>query len=326
MSNVQFMDFAGVGAAGNGYIHVPIFEKEIFSLLGKRGVLFQRIKAKKATGHPTRYWEQLAGTSTAAFQDPHALKASKYKTNRVEKSAFIKALTNEIEFGHFDVEVGNQQGIWNGLTLDDIDEMVLDLLQVQDEKVWTGSDTSLTESTTLEYMGLLSQITNTATIADTEKICDAIRTQIATMVADKKYNIRPSAVYVNPLTYDMIEKEEQARDNQHKNYTLEVVAGVKVPAIMTAAGMIPIIPDPYLPIEEVKGTDNKITGYKHKIVLLDEKCIERHYVGSANPRIFGFGLQDESLAKKFMALQYDTVIAKGADYAHCIMTKTVAAA
>lgn len=323
----KFLNFAEVEGLGmgNGFIYVPVFEKEILDLVGKRGYLLQRMPTKPATGNPTQYFEKRAATATAAFQDPHDLKVtSKFNVTRVNKAAFLKAITNEIEFSHFDREVAGQQGLYTGLTESDIRDMVSDLLALQDAKVWTGNDTSLSESTTDEYMGLLKQITQTGEIADGVKITDAIRSEVARLAARTDYDVRPSLIVVNPLTYDLIEQEEQSRPNAVKGYEVEIVAGIKVRGVATAMGILPIAPDPYLPVEDGSGGDS---GKKiHNIAILSENLLARYYVGSDKPRIFGFGLQDESLNEKYMALQYDCIVAKGADYAHLILKKKVTAA
>lgn len=322
MANAMFMNFGDAGVkTGNGYIQVPVFEKEILDLVGKRGYLLQRIKARPATGNPTRYFEKQPATKSASFQDPHSLKAGKFNVKRVDKSAFVKAITNEIEFTHFDREVGNQQGLYNGLTQDDINDMVTDLLTLQDEKVWTGNDTDLATSTTNEYVGLLTQIKQKGVIADNVKFCDAIRTEVARLASRKDYDVKPSVVVVNPITYDLIEQEEQERPTNHKNYTVELVAGIKVLGVMTAMGILPIVPDPYLPIED--GVSGDAGKKLHHVAILSENLITRYYVGSPVPRIFAFGIQDESLNEKYMALQYDCIVAKGADYAHTILTKKI---
>lgn len=304
---------------GNGFIQVPVFEKEILDVVGKRGYLLQRIKTRPATGNPTRYFEKQPSTQTAAFQDPHNLAANKYNVKRVDKSAFIKAMTNEIEFSHFDREVGNQQGMYVGLTEADIQDMVGDMLALADEKVWTGNDTSLSNSTTNEYVGLLTQITQTGEVAAGVKICDAIKTEVAKLAARKDYDVKPSIIVVNPLTYDMIEQEELARGTNVKTYDTEIVAGVKVRGVMTAMGILPIVPDPFLPVDTTTESGKAL----HRIAILSENLLVRFYVGSDKPRIFGFGIQDESLNEKYMAVQYDVVVAKGAEYAHTILTKKV---
>lgn len=329
---LKFTDAAnavGVSYNGNGFVQLPIWDKMILDLVGKRGTMLSRIATKKATGNPTRYIEKQPATKTASFQDPHNLSASKFNVIRVDKSAFVKAITNEIEFSHFDVEVGNQQDIFNGLQESDIRDMVNDLLTLQDSKLWVGSDTSLSASTTNEYVGLLTQITQTGTIGSTTPILDAVRTEVARLSARTDYDVKPSVIVVNPMTLDLIEQEEQARENAVKQYEVELTGGIKVKGVMTCQGVLPIIADPYLPLEGVKkggeGEDkDDIVSNNHKVAILSENLLTRYYVGSDKPRIFGFGIQDESLNKKYMALQYDCIVAKGAEYAHTILTKNVA--
>lgn len=320
MSNAQFMNFEAAGVkTGNGFVLVPVFEKEILDMVGKRGEMLKRIKARPATGNPTRYFEKQPSDKSAAFQDPHNLKANKFNVNRVAKSAFVKAITNEIEFTHFDREVGVQQGLYRGLTTEDVQDMVNDLLTLQDEKLWTGDDTSLSESTTNEYVGLLTQLTQKSVIADGVLMTDAIRTEIARLSDKKDYDAKPSVIVVNPITYDLIEQEEQARPTNHKHYEVTLTAGIKVMGVMTAMGVLPIIADPYLPLDTTTTAGSTI----HRIAILSENLLTRYYVGSDKPRIFAFGIQDESLNEKYMALQYDCIVAKGAEYAHTILTKTV---
>lgn len=312
MGNARFLSFADGFKSGNGFVQLPIWEDVILDMVGKRGTMLSRIHTKKATGNPTRYVEKQKAEKTATFQDPHNLaKKTMFAPKRVDKSAFVKAITNEIEFSHFDREVGEQQNIFTGLTESDIRDMVEDLLTLQDAKLWTGSDTSLSESSTNEYVGLLTQIKQTAEIGKDVKILDAVRTEVARLASQTDYDVRPSVIVVNPLTLDLIEQEEQARPNAVKQYTVELTGGIKVKGVMTAMGILPIITDPYLPLE----------GTKHKVAILSENLITRYYVGSDKPRIFGFGIQDESLNQKYMALQYDCIVAKGAEYAHTILTK-----
>lgn len=316
MSNARFLSFADGFKSGNGFVHLPIWEDVILDMVGKRGTMLSRIHTKKATGNPTRYIEKQKADKTATFQDPHNLtKKTMFAPKRVDKSAFVKAITNEIEFSHFDREVGEQQNIFTGLTESDIRDMVEDLLTLQDSKLWTGSDTNLATSSTNEYVGLLTQIKQTATIAKGVLIMDAIRTEVARLASQTDYDVKPSVIVVNPLTLDLIEQEEQARPNAVKQYEVQLTAGIKVKGVMTAMGILPIITDPYLPLE----------GTKHKIAILSENLITRYYVGSDKPRIFGFGIQDESLNQKYMALQYDCIVAKGAEYAHTILVKDTSA-
>lgn len=319
-----FVDFANVAdAMGNGYIHVPVFEKEILNLTKKRGLMLQRIQTREATGQPTRYFEQTARQATAAFRNPTSLTSTDGGPTRVEKSAFIKAITSSIAFGHFNLEVNQQQGQYTQLKADDLNDMVLDVLTLQDSKLWTGAATDLTTNTNLEYVGLLNQITQTGTIGSTVKITTAIRSEVARLAARTTYDVRPSVIVVNPMTLDLIEQEEEADSNTRKIYEVEAIPGTKVQGIMTCMGILPIIADPFLPLVEVAASGDDPATTTHRIAILSENLITRFYVGSPNVRVFEFGYNDYTLAKKYMALQYDTIVAKGAGYAHTILTKTV---
>jgi hypothetical protein len=319
-NEAKFVDFATTAAdtMGNGFIHVPVFENEILDMTHKRGALLQRINAREATGHPTRYFEKTARMNSAGFVDPRNLSTTYGAPTRVERSAFIKAITSGIKFGFFDMEVAGINGQFN-LKADDLKDLVEDVLTIQDNKVWTGSDTSLTAPTTLEYMGLLKQITQTGTISASTKISTAIRSEVARLAANTAYDVKPSAIYMNPLTIDIMEQEEEKDNNTRKNYTVEIVPGVSVSGIMTCMGVLPVIPDCSLALDTTTTAGSTI----HKIAILTESLIYRYYVGSPNVRVFEWNNENEALGSKYMALQFDTVVAKGANYAHTILTKTV---
>ena len=305
-------DFIGTGA-----IHVPVFEKEILDLTRQRGVAFQRIRAKKATGHPTRYMEKLVHVNKAGFVDPRVLNHAQDTTaNRVEKSALVRALVNGITFSKFDVEVTEDQDLFNDLVAEDLQDMILDMGRMQDEALWVGDSANLMDGTKAGYTGLLTQISRTGEVANGVRLTQAIKSQVAQLTALKGYDVKPSAIYMNPLTLDLLENEELNADDKVKYYEVEVVAGIKVIGIMTSAGILPIICDPFLPIVDGGATND------HKIVIATESLLERHYVKSDVPRLYQMGTVAD-LAQRFTAVQFDTVIAKGADYAHATLTKKV---
>jgi len=306
-------DYVGVGS-----IYVPVFEQEILDLTRQRGIAFSRVRSRKATGHPTRYFEKLVHTNQAGFIDPKAIaSAMNSGQNRVENSAKIRAIVNGITFGKFDVEVSQDQNLFNDLQAEDLQEMVLDILRLQDGAFWQGAAANLMDAGSSAYCGLLNQITLTGSIATGTRITQGIKTQVASMMAVKGYDVKPTAVYCNPLTLDAIEAEENTATDKTKFYDVEIVAGTKVMGIMTAAGILPIITDPYLDLNGTVGSPGK---FDHKLAILSEGLLERHYVGADVPRLYQMGTVAD-LAQKFVAIQFDTVIAKGvAAGAHAILT------
>ncbi len=322
MNNYIDAKFTDLNAAaadylGNGAIFVPEFQPEIVDIVRRGGVLGRRLNNVRATGHPTRYFEQTA-IGTANFTDPRTISTTLTGPTRAEKSAMLKAVTAGIDFGLFDVEVTAQQSEFAYLVAKDLKDMVNGLNVLHDKKLWNGNDTSLTTPTTVEYMGLLSQITSTSAVAKGASVVDAIRRQIATMVANETYDIKPSAIYMNPVLLDELEKEVKNAPNTFKNVLAdlyEVVPGVQVRQMITAAGLLPVIPEPYL-LSTTSGADTL-----YPVGILTENLIEYHYVTAPEPRVFILGKVSD-LATKYRAVKFGAPIAKGASYAHNIMTVT----
>ena len=185
---------------GTGALYVPVFEQQIMDKTKKRGTLMQRVKTKKATGHPTRYFEKVAHDSKHQFIDPrnidHALNT---EIQRVERSAYIKAMVDGITFGKFDYEVTQQQGLFGDLQAQDLSEVVTDMLDAQDRNVWEGTATSLMDSTSKEYCSILTQITKTGVIARDARLTAAISDAVAVLMYNKQYKVTPTAIYMNPL-------------------------------------------------------------------------------------------------------------------------------
>lgn len=302
------MSFAAVTAdyIGNEGIEVPVFEKNILDNTKKRGVLLQRVSAKPATGHPTRYFERVPHDSKHAFIDPrkidHALDTT---VDIVEHSAYIKGLVDGITFTKFDREVYNQQGATFGdFEAHNLQEVITDMLDAQDKAVWTGKATSLMDAASTEYCALTTQITNKGTIAKDARLVKGIMQNVAALMNNAKYNVAPTAIYMNPLDVAKLNEQEMDEHDKIKIYDTEVVEGITVPSIMTAAGILPIVADRYCP--------------QNKIAILDEDLIERQYIASASPRIYQLGTEKD-LATRYIAVLFDTFIVRGGDYGHMIV-------
>jgi hypothetical protein len=310
VNNGQFVEMKGAADfLGPGAIEVNDYQSEIRDMVRRRGAFGQRIRQTPATGHPSRYFEQTAIVS-GAFADPRALAPSANAPTRVEKSLLLKAITAQTNFSQFDVEVTNQQGTFAALEAKDTTDMLNGVLLTHDKALWAGNDTSLTTATTLQYVGVLTQITQTATIGTTASIIDGLTAEVAAMVANVSFDAMPTAIYVNPVLYDLINKE--ARTNQRFMDKVEVVAGVWVTALATAAGILPLIPDAFLPTT-VSGTTN------YPAVIVTENWVEYHWLTNPNPRVFQLGLLGD-LATKKVAIKYGAPVAVGPSYAHANVT------
>lgn len=325
MPQVQMMSLqAAADYLGTGAIEINEYEPVIADIVRRRSVALQRVKEVPATGQPHRYFEQTA-IAQAAFtstggQGGAAISPTVSGPTRVERPAFIKAIVGQSNIALFDKLVTQQQKRFAEVVAKDIDDIISGINVTRAQALWTGNDTSLSAPTTPQYVGLLSQITTQATVAPGASIIDAIKAQVAALVGNPNYVVRPSAIYVNPILGDYIDREAKAAMITMNE--VEVVAGVKVKAIATQAGDLPIIGDAFLPAATgaAYGYSAPPAGNKNYFaVILMEEWVEMPYVSgeseNPNPMLFQLGLQG-NLAGQFVGVKFDCVIAKGASYAH----------
>jgi hypothetical protein len=304
---------------GNGAIEVPRYESEITDLVRRDSPFLTRIDRKPANGHPHRYFEQ-TGIATGAFTDPRAISPSPSSPTRVERAAFIKAITAQTNFSLFDMDLTRMQGQFATVTNKDIEDIVNAILVTEMPALWTGTDTSLSSPTTNQYVGLLTQLTDQVVIAPGASIIDGLKAKVAAMAARQDYKVRPSAIWLSPILGDLIDREAKAQAITMNQ--VEVVAGVKTKALSTQIGDLPLIGDPWLgPIVGAGfGFSAPPTGNKtYPAVILTESMVEMPCVhggdGNTNPRLFQLGLLS-ALSAQYVGIHFNAVIAKGYAYAH----------
>lgn len=313
---------ASADLLGPGAIETNRYDSEITDIVRRNSVALERIRHVPATGQPTRYFEQTA-IAQGTFQTPGALNPTPAVPTRVERSAVVKAIANQTNMTLFDHEVTIQQGQFASIIAQDVDDVVNGVVVVSATALWAGTDTSLVTPTTNQYVGLLTQITQTVVITAGNSIIDALKAQVAAMMANVTFKPKPTAIYVNPILADLIDAEAKA--NHFQLNEVEVVAGVTVQYIQTQAGKLPIIPDAYLPNSTVTafGFNAPPTGQTNYFaVITTESMLEIDYVSGANqnpkPRLFELGLVN-NLNGQFVAVLFDCPIAKGPSYAHAVV-------
>jgi hypothetical protein len=317
---------------GNGAIEINKYETEITDILRRESPSLVRLKNKgcwtPATGHPHRYFEQIA-IATAAATDPRNITPAPSGPTRVERPAMLKAVTAQSNFSHFDVEVTQQQGQFAKVEAKDISDIIKAIILKQAQMLWMGSDTSLSAPTTLEWVGAIQQLASGGNVIQVLKgssIIDGIKTEVATLMASTLYGPRPTCVYLNPLLADLIDQEAKAA--AYRMNEVEFVAGVQVNGVQTGAGVLPFAPDPFLPqLSNAQltalGLPNIPSGSTvcYVGVITQEDMIELPYVnpnGGPDPRIFQLGLL-AGLQGQFVGIAYDSLIFKGASYAHALV-------
>jgi hypothetical protein len=313
----QFLDLnAAADYLGPGAVEVERYQTEITDLVRRRGVFGQRIKQVPATGHPSRFFEETAiasPTAAQAFVDPRNIQPTLQGPTRVEHSVPLKALVSQINYNLFDMEVGSQQSQFAYLQAKDLTDAVEGLLRTHDVALWNGNDTSLNTPTTAQYFGVIGQIEaggNTTTIATTASIVDGLKSTIAQMMASSSFEVRPTAIYANPVLLDLIDREMKTEFNVVLS-TTEITAGLSVKTLSTQAGELPLIPEWALPYTGTPGSGSAVLP----AYIVQEDMIEYHWLTDANPRVFKLGLPS-SLMTQSVVVKFGAPVVKGASYAH----------
>ena len=202
----QFVNLqAAADYMGPGAVEVEMYQTEITDIVRRRNPFSQRIKQLPATGHPSRFFEETAIpslTAAQAFVDPRNIVPVLTSPTRVERSVSLKCLVSEINYNVFDIEVGSQQRQFAYLQAKDLTDAIEGLARTHDVALWNGNDTSLSNPTTPQYYGVAGQINdggNVTTIATTASIVDGLKSTIAQMVSNSNYEVRPTAIYSNPV-------------------------------------------------------------------------------------------------------------------------------
>jgi hypothetical protein len=312
----RFVDLmAAADYIGPGAVEVNRYQTEIFDIVRRRGAFGQRIKQVPATGHPSRFFQETAiaaPTAAQAFVDPRSMSPTTLQPTRVELSVPLKALVAQINYNLFDLEVSAQQSQFAYLQAKDLADAVDGLMRTHDVALWNGSDTSLGSPTTAQYFGVVGQIAaggNTTTIGTTASIVDGLKSAVAQMVANSSYQVRPTAIYANPVLLDLIDREMKTAFNVVLN-SVEITAGLVVKALSTQAGELPLIPEWALGYTGTIGTNAVLPAY-----IVSEDLIEYHWLTDPNPRVFRLG-QPNSLSQQQVVVKFGAPVVKGASFAH----------
>lgn len=327
MRNNGFVEImASADFLGPGAIEVNRYQSEILDMIRRRYPFGQRIDQTPATGQPSRYFEQL-GIPTANFVPPRQLTSSSGQPTRVERTIPLKAITNQINFSIFDVEVNAQQGQFSYLEAKDLTDTVDGVLKTHDQALWNGNDNSLVYPNSAQYYGVSGQIINAPqgnvpnqqVISATGSLVDSFKYQISLMASNTSFEVRPTASYSNPLFLNLFDKE--AKSFQLYYNQVQILPGVIVSGIPTQIGVIPLISDPSITVFAPQGGLAGQPNSTYSMFIVSEDMIQYHWLTNPLPRVFQLGLQ-ANLASQYTVLKFGAVVAKGASYAHSVLFAT----
>jgi hypothetical protein len=140
-------------------------------------------------------------------------------------------------------------------------------------------------------------------------IVQTFKTAVAQMVSNSSYQVRPTAIYANPMLLDLIDQEMKTQFNVVLN-TVEITGGFRVKALSTQAGDLPLIPEWALGYTGTIGSGAVLPAY-----IVTEDLIEYHWLTDPNPRVFKLGLPS-ALTQRQVVVKFGAPVVKGANFAH----------
>jgi len=109
---------------------------------------------------------------------------------------------------------------------------------------------------------------------------------------------------------DLIDREMKSTFNTVLS-TTEVAGGLRVKALSTQAGDLPLIPEWSLGYTGTPGSGTAVLP----CYIVSEDMIEYHWLTDANPRVFQLGMAG-NLASQMVVAKFGALVVKGAAYAH----------
>jgi hypothetical protein len=147
-------------------------------------------------------------------------------------------------------------------------------------------------------------------VATDDSIVDTLKSTIAKMVANSSFEVRPTAIYANPVLLDLIDREMKTAFNVVLN-TVEITGGMRVKALSTQAGDLPLIPEWAISYTGTPGSGTAVLP----AYIVSEDMVEYHWLTDPNPRVFQLGTPG-SLASQNVVVKFGGLVVKGASYAH----------
>lgn len=323
----------------NHTLVVQDYDHNLKDYLNRKFPIGVMCNSVRSTGYPHVWNEQKVIPKNTVAVDPQKglgsddAQNARYKLNTINSeydrdnwnTALPRCHITGVEFSFFDTQMQKNYGSFDeDLIAKDTMDMFVDYERTIADEFWNGDSASLNDKNKWTYMGILNQIKNKYAITS-GTISDNIQSKIAEAQAQTIWLGRPNVLCMNPVTYDLLCKEEAK--NEHNLYQMfvnvSIVPGVEVPAIRTQIGTIPIHLTPFIKVDKSGSTQT------HKIVALNTKMIDRVWLFWDAPKMFvtqdpNQPLNNPALMQDKNLINFDTYILHGVDTpSHFILTKDV---
>jgi hypothetical protein len=226
----------------------------------------------------------------------------------------IKAIGGVIKFGHYARSLYDQQGKpYGDIAARRTQKLLQNVLRNLERALFIGNATR----NPLEFNGIEAQMHPDnrfhASVINGDSVVQKLRSIIRLAVNDPYIIRRISYIWCSGLALELIEEEVQQKLEYHN--LDEIRPGLRVPAIVTQAGLLPIIPTPFLQdIRNPDGPDQVVFYLMEKDALVWKGVYPQGGQRTLEPQIFEVGSYTQNAApyllEKRMALCYGTLFAE----------------
>lgn len=306
----------------DGFIVRDDFSTTIQRYIRRETVLWQLIKKRQATGDPVKTPREgplpTVGFVSKIDLNPPENPSDLLAADLTEAGQSIKAISGIIKVGHYARSLYRAQGRPLGdIVAEKTEKLLLNIVKLIERNLFTGSATS----NPLSFNGIANQMQSgrvypvDTTAGTNNSVITKLRSVVRLAVNDPNISRSITHIFASGLGLEQIEKELLAQTQY--NHVLEIIPGVKVPAIMTQVGPIPIVPTPY--IQDTDGGAGTDTLHYY-LVNIDEMSWQGVYPEGGedtfNPQIFDVSAYTSDAApyllEKRMGLIYGTLYAENA--------------
>ncbi len=257
-----------------GAIIIDWFDPVIFDDVYRKYIGWNRVNKRKAPGETTGGFDQTA-IGTARSAAVRALSFSATNPTRAERTRRdIKAIAKDISFGIFDLSVASQQGNQFGdLYAKDVTDEKNACMRWWNKLFYEGD----IDSDPLQFDGLRELLGAGSTVAANASIVDAINQGVVTLMNSSDKDVMPTAIYMNAQVQFMI-GQELLTIGEKQPSKINIFVGdrpMEIPALLTPAGQLPLIVDPFN--KPVSGTPTTYPTF-----ILSEDKVSWQYVEILN--------------------------------------------
>jgi len=271
---------------GEGFLVHDLYDPNLYDNLRRKFPMWDYVRKEAALSDYTSGFLQTA-IGAARPVDKNTLTFVPTTANRsAHTPQEIKAITTDRNFGMYKRSLYNQQGnLYGDLTQKDVNDMTVAMLAEWNRQFYDGDATG----SPLEFNGLKKLLLVGPTIGAGVSIVRTLQAKVVTMMNSTTKLAMPTAILANPIVAYYISQEQQKMKigpDWVGAPSTTYIQGRPAPALDTAAGLLPIISDPFN--GGIAGTNTVYPTYIYSNDLMAWEYVEPLGQNGPQPKVFEF--------------------------------------